>query len=69
MARPPGSTTFTISEDDDSELERLCNAYESAPKAWLGGVLLRYGMRNVEQAMTELQAEAVEKIRRGSLKK
>ena len=62
MARPIGATTLTISSDDDAELEELCADYEGAYKTWLGGVLLRYGMRHVEDAMKELSDAASQRV-------
>lgn len=54
---------MAISAEDDEALERLCADRENVPKAWLGGVLLRYGMRNVEKAITELEKVAASRKR------
>jgi hypothetical protein len=64
MPRAPKGQTLELSQEDNAELMQHCADRENAPKGWLGGVLLRYAMRNIDAAMDELEATARERRRK-----
>jgi len=62
MARKPGETTLVIKDADSTRLDSLCEKYDGAEKAWLGQLLLRFGMDNAAQAIREAAERAAQRI-------
>jgi hypothetical protein len=62
MARKPGETTLVIKDADSERLDTLCEQYEGAEKAWLGQLLLRFGIANAAQAIREAAERAAQRI-------
>lgn len=48
----PAEKNLKISAEDDEQLELLSRAYK-APKGFLAGVLLRYGLSHRQEAIDE----------------
>jgi len=51
-----------ISAEDDADLEAMAAAFK-APKGFIAGILLRYGMRHREQAILEWREEGELRLR------